>query len=51
MTYLRMVQQHDRDDRRFRAKLAGFDIPDEDGRVHGIRQRQIQKMKARRGGH
>lgn len=46
-----MVSRHDRDERRFRAKLAGFDVPDADGRVHGIRQRQMQKMKARRGAH
>ena len=46
-----MVGRHDRDERRFRAKLAGFDVPDADGRVHGIRQRQMARMKARRGGH
>ena len=46
-----MVSRHDRDERRFQAKLAGFDVPEEDGRVHGLRQRQMQKMKARRGGH
>ena len=51
LAYLGMTRRHDRDEQRFRAKLAGFDVPEEDGRVHGIRQRQIQKMKQRRGGH
>lgn len=46
-----MVGHRDRDERRFQAKLAGFDVPEEDGRVHGIRQRQMARMKARRGGH
>lgn len=46
-----MIRRYDRDEQRFRAKLAGFDVPEEDGRVRGIRQRQMQKMRARRGGH
>ena len=46
-----MTRRHDRDEQRFRAKLAGFDVPDEDGRVQGLRQRQIAKMKSRRGAH
>lgn len=46
-----MTRKADRDEQRFRAKLAGFDVPEEDGRVHGIRQRQMAKMRARRGGH
>jgi hypothetical protein len=46
-----MTRRHDRAEQRLRAKLAGFVVPEEDGRVLGIRQRQIQKMKARRGGH
>lgn len=46
-----LIARFERDEHRFRAKLAGFDVPDDDGRVHGLRQRQMQKMKARRGGH
>ena len=46
-----MTRKHDRAEQRLRAKLAGFVVPEEDGRVQGIRQRQIARMKARRGGH
>jgi len=46
-----MTRAHDKAQERFRAKLAGFDVPDESGRLPGLRQRQMQRMKARRGGH
>ncbi len=49
--YLELIQKRDAEDRRFEAALHNKQLPDEDGRVHGIRQRQMQRMKARRGGH
>jgi hypothetical protein len=49
--YLDLIHKHDAAERRFTASLHGVQLPDDDGRVRGIRQQQMQRMKARRGGH
>lgn len=46
-----LIAKREKEDVRFQAKLHGFDAPDGDGRVHGLRQRQMARMKARRGAH
>lgn len=51
MAYLRLIRKHDDAEHRFQADLHGRKMQEPDGRVHGMRQGVLARMKQRRGVH